>query len=329
MNTDPISPVNLSRRNFVSRLALAGAAFPGLVSRAADNPAPATGGASRGPTCIHVFAKPMQWLSYADTAAMIAEAGYGGIDYTVRPAGHVLPERVEEDLPRAVDAARRAGLKVEMISTGITQLDKHAEATVRTAAKLGIPYYRLGVFDYDLRLGVWESLQRLKPVLKDIAALNQAHNIHGAIQNHAGLRIGAGVWDLHELLRDHDPRWMGCQYDIRHATVEGGMSWSVPLRLLAPWIRCTNMKDFSWTQEGRKAVARTGPLGDGVVDLDQYFKLVRELRIGGPISMHLEYPPFERSRPALSEAEKRAQFPAAMRKDLAALKRLMAKHRLS
>ncbi|MEY4939691.1 MAG: hypothetical protein RIQ93_1426 [Verrucomicrobiota bacterium] len=331
MNTNHHVPVASTRRQFVGRLALAGAVLPltGLVSPAAQKSPPVAEAANPGPTCLHVFAKAMQWLSYADTAAMIADAGYGGIDYTVRPGGHVLPERVEEDLPRAVDAAHRAGLKVELITTGINQLDKHAETTVRTAAKLGIRYYRFGNFDYDLRLGVWESLQRLKPVLKDIAALNQAHSIHGAFQNHSGLRIGAGVWDLHELLRDHDPRWMGCEYDICHASVEAGLSWSVPLRLLAPWIRCSNLKDFKWTQVGNKPAPDFVPLGDGVVEFDRYFKLVRELRIGGPISVHLEYPPFERARPLPSAAEKLRQFPPAMRKDLAVLRQLMAKHQMS
>ena len=56
---------------------------------------------------------------------------------------------------------------------------------------------------------------------------------------------------------------------------------------------------------------------------EAYFKLVRELGLNGPASVHFEYPPFERS--PISEAEKRAKFPDLMRKDLAALKAVMAK----
>ena len=63
------------------------------------------------------------------------------------------------------------------------------------------------------------------------------------------------------------------------------------------------------------------PLDEGIVPYDAYFKLVRELQLAGPMSLHLEYPPFERA--PLSEAEKRAQFPAAMKKDVDALKALM------
>jgi len=54
--------------------------------------------------------------------------------------------------------------------------------------------------------------------------------------------------------------------------------------------------------------------------------MLRELKVSGPMSLHLEYPPFERAK--VTEAEKRAQFPALMRKDLAALKGWMTKHQM-
>jgi sugar phosphate isomerase/epimerase len=264
-------------------------------------------------------------MSYADTAAMIKAAGGGGIDYTVRTAqAHVLPAKVKEDLPRAVDAARAAGLKVEMITTDIVDVKSgNAENVIRTAAKLGIKYYRTGNFSYDPRLGVMRSLAAIKPQLKELAALNQSVGIHGAIQNHAGTRVGGAVWDLYELVKDLDPRWLGIQFDIRHAVVEGAQAWPTTVRLIAPWIRCTDIKDFKWTQSPGKAAIDNVPIGEGIVPYDAYFKLVRELKIAGPMSLHLEYPPFERT--PLSDAEKRAQFPAAMKQDMDALKALMAK----
>lgn len=64
---------------------------------------------------LHVFSKPLQWLGYDAMAELVAEAGLGGIDLSVRPKGHVEPERVGEDLPKAVEAARKQGLTIEMI----------------------------------------------------------------------------------------------------------------------------------------------------------------------------------------------------------------------
>jgi L-ribulose-5-phosphate 3-epimerase len=336
MNTRPENPSAVSRRHFMSMMTAAGAAIPlaqlaSTARGAAATASPSPGGAG-GPftlATMHVFAKPLQWLDYAGTAAIIAEAGFGGIDYAVRPAGHVLPEKVQDDLPRAVDAAKKAGLKVEMITTAIVDpRDKHTEPLLRTAAKLGVKIYRFGNLGYDDKLGVWGSLQKHKAVVKEFADLNKSIGIHGAFQNHAGTRVGSAIWDLHELLRDVDPRWVGVQYDIRHAVAEGGQSWPLPLKLLAPWIKCTDLKDFRWEQSRGKATIENVPIGEGIVNFDAYFKLVRELNLNGPVSVHFEYPPFERA-PELPPPEKRPKLLAAMKKDLAALKGFMAKQKIA
>ena len=116
------SSAQATRRRFLSQLAAASAvvSYARLApeASAAEKKKKAAGGAPEplapwtgGPTVIHVFSKPLYWMSYADAAAMIKAAGYGGVDYTVRvPQGHVLPEKVQEDLPRAVEAATKAGL---------------------------------------------------------------------------------------------------------------------------------------------------------------------------------------------------------------------------
>ena len=310
-------------------LALAGAAAPLSATLGRAQSAPVA--AAAAPSVLHVFSKPFHQLSYAQTAKLVAAAGGGGIDYTVRVAqGHVLPKNVSEDLPRAIDAARAAGLKVEMITTEITSVrTPHAENVIRTAAKLGVKYYRLGSFNYDLKLGVAGTLEKIKPDFAELAALNASAGIHGAIQNHAGARVGSAIWDLYDLLRDLDPRAIGVQYDIRHAIVEGAQSWPLPLRLLAPWIRCTDIKDFKWLQAPGKGTIDNVPLGEGIVPFDAYFKQAKELNLGGPISLHLEYSPFERAPATLSAADRIAQMKTLMKQDVDFLKAQLAKAKLA
>lgn len=332
MNMNPRSSSShfVTRRDFVSMIAAAGAVAPlagAGIARAAGPKAPAASARPAEPTTIHVFSKPLQWLSYDETAKIIAETGFGGIDFSVREGGHVLPEKVAEDLPRAVEAARKAGLKVEMITTGITSVrEPHTEAVLKAAAKMGVKYYRLGYSRYDLEAGIWPSLQQLKPQFKELAELNRSLGLHGAYQNHSGPRLGGALWDIHELVRDLDPRWIGLQYDIRHAVVEGAQSWPITLRLLAPWIRTTDIKDFRWQQSPGSGTIENVPLGEGIVPFDAYWKLVKELGVSGPMSLHLEYPPFERDTRKLGDAQKRAEFVAGMKKDGATLKGWMAKH---
>ena len=55
---------------------------------------------------ICVFTDHLAGFPYADVARMFREVGVAGPDLTVRPGGLVLPDRVEEDLPRAAAAFR-------------------------------------------------------------------------------------------------------------------------------------------------------------------------------------------------------------------------------
>ena len=77
---------------------------------------------------VSVFSKTLHWIKdYATLANTVAEMGFDGIDLTVRPEGHVLPENVETDLPKAVFAAQKAKIKIPMMVTNILQADALSE----------------------------------------------------------------------------------------------------------------------------------------------------------------------------------------------------------
>jgi sugar phosphate isomerase/epimerase len=316
---------DISRRRFLGKAALAGAAIPlyNLTGMDILNFQSVLSGK------IHIFSKPLQWLGYDDLAEVLAEAGAEGIDLSVRPGGHVLPENVESDLPKAFEAAKKNGLSIDMIVTGITMAgEKYTEQIIKTASSLGIRFYRMGYINYDDSKGVWGTLQQYKPEMKKLEQLNRKYSIHGAYQNHFGTRVGGPVWDLFELLKELDPQFIGCQYDVRHAVAEGGSSWINGLKLILPWIKCTDIKDFKWSQNNGKWNPETVPLGEGMVNFDEYFKVIKKANITGPMSIHLEYPPFERFTTRVTDAEKRTLFINAMKKDIDKLKALRTKYQL-
>lgn len=310
-----MDPVN--RRDFVKKASLAGA---GLAL------APSLGGVALNPGRsaddswrFNFFSKHLQFLDYAEAADACVAAGMNGADLTVRPGGHVLPEHVERDLPLAVNAFQNAGLKVEMMTSGITDPDDPlTEKVLQVASGLGISYYRLGYYSYDPKLSMVNRLGAIKKQMEGLARLNEKYRIHGAYQNHAGNYFGAPVWDLWEVIRDLDPQWTGCQYDIRHATVEGLQSWPLGLKLLKEHVRCMVIKDFRYAEQDGRALIEDVPVGEGVVDFKAYFKLVGELGIEGPITIHLEYPMFPDKEMSLSQMKEHAI--GLMRKDLDALK---------
>lgn len=314
--------MEISRRDFLALTAAAGVGLPGARVALAHGAAPAPA----RPRTINIFSKHLQWLEYDAMAELAAEIGFDGVDLTVRPGGHVLPERVERDLPRAVEAVQRAGLAVPLITTGIVDpRDPLTEAILRTASGLGVTHYRMGYLRYPADVPVAEALEGHRGTMRELAALNQRYGLHGAYQNHSGTNVGGPVWDIHALLHGLDPRWSGVQYDIRHATVEGGTSWPLGLRLLHPYAQTTAVKDFHWARDdqGRWRIKNV-PLGEGMVNWDAYWAMVKQLGVAGPIALHIEYPPFEGVRERLTPAEMRRQGTAVMRHDLARLRAMLA-----
>jgi len=305
-------PAITGRRNFISTLAAAGLSIPFVRLAGHGFPVSSMPGGR-----IHVFSKPLVWLGYDDLAAILADAGADGIDLTIRPQGHVLPENAARDLPKAIDAARKHGLKVEMIVTSILSVnEKYTGEIIRTAASSGVKYYRLGWYSFDEKEGITGSIKKCHDELTRLAEMNSRYGIQGAYQNHAGLMVGAAAWDIYEMMHDLDPNYIGCQYDIRHAVAEGSGSWPNGLKLLARWIRCFDIKDFRWQESNGKWNPVSVPLGEGMVNFDQYFQALRQLGLNGPMSLHFEYPPFENDQVNRSDSEKRKLFLTAMKRDI-------------
>jgi L-ribulose-5-phosphate 3-epimerase len=284
-----------SRRDFIrqSVLAAAGATVSldalALVP-AADLPIRPDPATPIGAYSVNLFSKSLHWLDWAGMASAVAAMGFDGIDLTVRPNGHVLPERVAEDLPKAVDIIKKAGLNVYMITTAITSADEpYTEAILKAAGSLGIGYYRMGWIEYDGKKRMEENIKTIQSQLVKLAALNKKYNLHGGYQNHSGANFGSPVWDLWMNTKDIDPRWLGSQYDILHAVVEGANSWPLGLRLLKSHVRTMDIKDFHWSKTDSGWKAEVVPLGDGMIDYKRYLSLIKEYNIAGPFSLHFEY----------------------------------------
>jgi sugar phosphate isomerase/epimerase len=313
----------LSRREFVARAAAAGLMIGanGTASRAV--------GASASPLreaepAIAVFSKHLQWLPFADVGAVIAESGFRAVDLTVRPGGHVLPERVEDDMPRAVETLRRSGVTVPMITTAITDArDPLTRRVLETARKLGVSHYRMGYWTFPPNVAPLQALREMKPRVMALASLNRELGVRGGYQNHVGTRVGGSVWDLGVLLEGIEPDGLGVQYDIRHAVAEGGESWPVTLRMIAPHIDTIAVKDFHWARraDGRWQ-PRSVPIGDGMVSFPSY---LRQLLARGPLpptTVHFEYPPLEMD--GGGGAERRRQTVDGMRRDLTRFRQFFA-----
>lgn len=272
---------------------------------------------------FHVFSKHLQFLEYEAMAKAAAEIGFDGVDLSVRPGGHVLPENVVVDLPKAVAAIRKQGLAATMMTTAVSDAnDGTHKKVLQVASHLGLSHYRTDWLWYDEQKGIKENLANFRQILGALGKMNQELNIIGDYQNHAGFSghpLGGPLWDLAHVLDEINNPFMGCQYDIRHATVEGATSWPLGLKRILPHIHSLVVKDFKWDKiDGQWKIINT-PIGEGMVDFPKFFALLKEHNISAPVSVHFEYEMPEHQE-GISEEQRRLQTIRQMQKDLNALK---------
>lgn len=239
---------------------------------------------------ISVFSKTLHWIKdYETLANTVAEMGFDGIDLTVRPEGHVLPERVETDLPKAVLAAQKAKIKIPLMVTSILQAEGLSEVVLKTASAQKIKHYRMGWYHFDMKKDIMGQVDTFGQQMKGVDELNKKYKIAGEYQNHGGQYFGAAVWDLYPVLKTINSPYTGCQYDINHATAENGANWETGFRLIAPYIKSLAIKDFKWEVKNGTLQKVGCPLGEGIVNWKLLLQLIKQYQINVPITMHFEY----------------------------------------
>ena len=242
---------------------------------------------------VGIVSRHLQWTTLEDAVDLARTAGYDAIEWNVRSGGHVAPDRVERDLPRAIELTRKAGLSVPMITTSIQDAaSPHAETILRTAHGLGVRFYRGGLyFRYDYTKPLAPQIEALKPRIATLVPLNQKYQMTWAYHTHSGSgNIGGNVWDIWSAIKDFDPASIGLNYDTAHTTIRGGNGWGDAARMAMSHIRCLAIKDARWERgaDGRWSYDYV-PLGEGLVDLKARFQLLNAAGFNGPVNVHFEH----------------------------------------
>jgi sugar phosphate isomerase/epimerase len=294
-----------TRRDFMQRAsaAAAGALLPGASATASQQPA------MKRRFCA--FTKFLYPLSHDECAERIAEIGLDGIEATVRNGGtqpgQVNPERVEEGLPKLIEALTKRNLEATILTTDINEVTPLNERVVRTAAKLGVKRYRMEYFNFGGPQGIRKRLEELKPTVRELAALNREAGITGMVKNSGG-GGGGSMWDLAELLEGVSPREVGVIVDVRHFGVDSLLTWPVLWEIVQPHLSACCVHDGAIV-DGRLVEV---PLGEGIVD-KRLFRAVGQMNAELPVSVHVEY--LQRGSPQ--------EVLAAIRRDFQTLRKLL------
>ena len=266
---------------------------------------------------INFFTKPLDKYGHDFMIDTLKMGGVDGLDLTVRPKGSVLPEKVAEDLPLVAEMAKKNGLLIEMMVSNITSAETpNAKNVLKIAAQHGIKHYRMGYFRYNDDEKAKETIDRAKAKIQSLIDINAQWGIQGGYQNHTGHYFGAPLWDLIGVLEKVASPWISSQFDIYHAYSEGYRSWQVSMEMMASKIGSLAVKDFTWEINNGKAKIKKVPLGQGIVDLDGFFKNIKNLNIVAPITLHIEYPLLEKHEENLSLIKKQKIMVAKIQNDV-------------
>ena len=293
----------LTRRELM--MSAAAAAFMPIAGRAAES----------GSFCL--FSKHLPDLDWKDLGRAVKDAGFDGVDLTVRAKGHVLPERAAADLPKAIDIIRAQGVTVPMVTTELTSASNPlARPLLQAAAKSGVRYFKTGYWHYSASPDVRAQVAAVGSAHEGLTALSRECGIELGFHNHNGY-IGAALWEIAPAMDRLDPKWAGYYFDPRHAVAEGGGgSFKAATHLVAPRMKMMALKDFYWEKTPKGWVIQNCPIGEGAVDWAWISRVVNEARFAGPISFHLEY-----EIPGATAAERTSRTLAAAVKDLAYAKK--------
>ena len=244
-----------------------------------------------------MFSKHLQELNLKEVGGKLKEIGLDGIDLTVRKGGHVEPSQVRDKLPDAVEILSGSGVKISMITTGITEIDQpYARDVIETAASLGIRYFKLGYYLYEgfgtLKKAIAESAAKLK----DISELCREKKICAGYHNHSGDFLGASIPNIINMLEKCDPEWVGMYYDIGHAAIEGGSSgWKMNLDQFSDRLFMVAAKDLRFDKSkdtkssSWKWQVSVVPMGQGLVDWAEFISYLKRIGFNGAFSLHSEY----------------------------------------
>jgi sugar phosphate isomerase/epimerase len=280
----------LTRRQLLA--AAAAGAGPAAAQAQAQYKAGGAKPRSKPPVCL--YSKQLAKVQYDELGKVLRDLGFDGCDLSVEPGGHVLPERAQGDLVRAVEAVTDVGLDVPMITTSITSpADPNFRPVLAMAGFMGVPLFRPGVWRYD---GTSEIDARIAQVHVEIAGLMSVGRSAGmamGLRNVAGDNVGGAVWDTSFMIRGMDPQWVGYDFDPGSATAVGGVDgWWVALRLALPRLKMATLNDFNWTKDASGAWKATPcPLGEGMVDWSKFFATLARAKFTGPLSIEMGYQP--------------------------------------
>lgn len=285
---------NDTRTGAARRKFLRAALLSGLASAAPGGSTPAA--ASKPFPQVCTYTEHFQKLPIPEVCKIFKQMGVDGLDLTVRPGGHIEPRDAVQALPAAAKSAADHGLKIMMLTTGITGPDRDSERILATCQKLGIQRIKIGYYSVGEFGNLSKRMDEVKRQLSAVVKLAARYDVRPCVHVHSGATLPSSGFMLYNLIRDLPPDRIGAYLDSYHMTITGGAGgWRQAIDLLRPWISLVALKNFQWQRGPRDALGqqkwRTNyvRLEDGIAPIPDFVRTVQQTGYDGFYTLHTEY----------------------------------------
>jgi sugar phosphate isomerase/epimerase len=185
-----------------------------------------------------VFTKPWRQL-LPELGAMVRAWGFDGIELPVRPGYQVAPERVVEELPKAVTTLRDCGLKIFSVAAPGGPL---SEGLIAACGAAGVPVIRImAPVESD---GYLASEARMRREIDRVLPWLQQYGVKLGVQNHCGAMV-CNAGGLRSLLAPYDNRYVGAVWDAAHNALSGEEP-EMALDIVWSHLCMVNLKNAFW-----------------------------------------------------------------------------------
>ncbi len=232
-----------------------------------------------------VFTKPWREMSTSELAQHVAELGFSGVEFPVRPEFQVEPDSVEEGLPEAARILADHGVAIESVA-GPTD-----EATIAACGEVGVPIIRIcpGIEEDGYRA----TFDRLRSEFETLQPILEEHGVAIGVQNHCNNFISS-AHAIMDLVGDYSPDQFCAVWDPAHNALSGEMPEQA-IDIFWSHLRMVNFKNPVWLRQNGPEAERAEWLRywtsgrQGIASWPKVVGLLQETEWEGPVTLCAEY----------------------------------------
>ena len=241
-----------------------------------------------------MFTKHLEGRDLPGIIECLKAAGVEGADLCTRPGYPVNPENAATELPAAAKRFADEGLCIPLITTPGDFTDPgvdYAESLMAACKDAGVGLIKLGYWRFTGG-DYWQLLDECKAKMDGFEKLAEKHGVKVMVHNHSGSSMGLNSSAVMRLMDGRNPEHVGVFTDVGHLSLVGE-PLPMALNIVKEYVSAIAFKDLRkepTTKDGKRVLQlKVVPFGLGFVEWATALRVIKDLGLNVPISMHCEY----------------------------------------